>query len=391
MKSVEELLDALQALLDGAKAEDRDLTPDELQRSQEIEKEIETRKQTVELRSRVEKYRAPVAAVVATKTKEDDVEERAFSHYIKTGLANQDLMEARAQSVGTDSAGGYLVPQGFLNRLTERMKDFGGLANHVETINTATGQALEWPTNDDTGNAGEIVAEAATFANGADVTFGTKTLGAYKYGAGGASNLPVRLSIELIQDSAFDIENWLVGRLSERIARAQAPHWVSGNGTSQPEGIVTGVDGVQSSGTALAYADFVTWVHSVDPAYRSNAKWAFNDSTLAEIRKLEDQNGRPLWQPSVEGMSASMPGGTLLGYPVVIDQAFADMNLAGSAVFGVFGDLKESYIIRRVSDVSVMVDPYSRGANGQVQYHAFARADGRIKNSNSYIGLAGTA
>ena len=389
MKTIEEILAALQAILDGA--EGRDMTEEELARAAELEGELETRKKEVELRSRVEKYKAPVAAVVATKSKEDDVQERAFAHYLRTGKENQDLVEFRAQSVGTDSAGGYLVPPGFLTRLTERMKAFGGLSNHVETITTDNGNSVEWPTVDDTSNSGEIVAEAGTFASGADITFGTKTLGAYKYMAGGASNLPIRVSVELLQDAAFDIENYLAKAMGERIARAQSAHFVTGNGTTQPEGIVTGKTGVQTAGTAsLTYSDLVTYVHSVDPAYRTNAKWAFNDASLAVIRKMVDTNGFPIWQPSTSGLAGEMPGGSLLGYPVVIDQGFSNMNLGTATVnWGVFGDLAESYIIRRVKDVTMVVDPYGRAANGQVQFHAWARADGRIKNANSYIALTG--
>lgn len=391
MKTIEEILAALQAILDGA--EGRDMTEEELARAAELEGELETRKKETELRSRVSGYRAPVAAVVASKTKEDDVLERAFNSYLRTGERNADLVELRAQSVGTDSAGGYLVPPGFRQKITERMKAFGGLRNHVEVINTDTGASMEWPTNDDTSNSGEIVAEAGTFTAGADLVFGTKTIGAYKFMSGGASNLPVRLSVELLQDAAFDVESFLARKLGERIARAEASQIVTGNGTSAPEGIVTGVTGTMLAGTAaLTYADLVTFIHSVDPAYRASAKWAFNDATWATIQKLEDNNGRPLIMSANDGIGGQVGGANLLGYPVVIDQAFSNINLTSNTVnWGVFGDLTEAYIMRRVKDITLVVDPYTRGANGQVQFHAYSRMDGKIQNSNAYIAMTGKA
>lgn len=130
-------------------------------------------------------YVTPQATVHVAAPKEDDTLERAFTAYLRTGQANADLTELRAQSEGTPSAGGYTVPDGFRTKIIDRMKAFGGIANVAETINTETGQSLEWPTVDDTANVGEIVAEGGTFASGADLTFGTASLGAYTYTAGG--------------------------------------------------------------------------------------------------------------------------------------------------------------------------------------------------------------
>lgn len=98
---------------------------------------------------------------------EPDKVERAFEQYLRTGVQQAELAEFRAQSEGTNSAGGYLVPQGFRNKLVERMKQFGGIATEAEIITTSEGNLLPYPTVDDTANVGEIVAEGGTFAAGA--------------------------------------------------------------------------------------------------------------------------------------------------------------------------------------------------------------------------------
>lgn len=389
--SIEEIVAALQVIVEGA--EGRDLTDEEVSRYEELEGKLTTARKSAEVRSRQTAYTTPVGTPRVAVKADVDEESRGFVHYLQTGQKNSDLVLVRAQSEGTPSEGGYLVPDGFRNKLVERMKDFAGLANHVEHINTGSGNPIEWPTVDDTGNVGEIVAENGTFAAGSDVVFGTATLGAYKYMSGGAGNLPIRVSVELIQDSAFDIEAYLAKAMATRIARVQAVHWVKGTGSGQPLGITYGKTGIMAAAnTGLTYADLVTYVHSVDPAYRMNAKWAFNDSTLAAIRKLDDANDRPLWAPATDGLSGSMPGGTLLGYPVVIDQAFDNYSAASNTVnWGVFGDLAESYVIRDVHDLSMVVDPYTRAANGQIQYTAWLRADGTVQNPNSYVALTGKA
>src|SRR3546814_15198662 len=92
---------------------------------------------------------------------------------------------------------------------------------------------MEWPTVDDTGNVGEIVAEGGTFASGADIVFGTASLGAYKYMAGGGSNAPLRVSFELAQDAAFDVEGLVSRKLGERIGRLQSTHLGTGPGRSE--------------------------------------------------------------------------------------------------------------------------------------------------------------
>jgi HK97 family phage major capsid protein len=270
------------------------------------------------------------------------------------------------------------------------MKAYGGISNAAETITTSDGNPLPWVTVDDTANVGEIVAEGGTFAAGADLVFGTANLGAYKYMAGGASNLPLRVSFELLQDSAFDVEGLVSKKLGERIARVQATHLVTGTGSGQPQGITDGLTGVQSAAGSITYPDLITWIHSVDPAYRTGAKWAFNDASLALIRKLVDGENRPLLQPASTASASAAPGGeTLLGYPVVIDQAFPTFAANTTTNWGVFGDLAEGFVIRRVKDVVVIANPWTRAANGQVEFSAWARMDSVQQNTNAYVALTG--
>lgn len=383
-----------QAALDdvAAKIEGGDSSDETLNRYEELEGELQRAKKADEILKRNAAYKSvsTPAIVTGTKSQEDDTLERAFNHYLRTGKENQDITELRAQSVGTDTAGGYTVPQGFRNKLVERMKAFGGIANVAETINTSDGRPLEWPTIDDTSNTGAIVAENGTPASGADLVFGTATLGAYKYMSVGASNAPLKVSVELLQDSAFDVESLVARKLGERIARAAAPHFVSGTGSGQPKGIITGKTPVELA-TALSYANLLTVVHSLDPAYRENAVWAFNDATLALIHGIVDGNGRPILNTSTDGI-AGRPAMSILGYPVVIDQAFSTYAAADDdPAVGVFGDIREGYVIRRVRDLQLVVDPYSFAINGQVGFTAWERLDATQQNPNAYVTFSGAA
>jgi HK97 family phage major capsid protein len=389
--TTEEILAALQAILDNAV--DRELTDEEVQNYEELEGKLTAAKRSADIRARNATYNAVSPAVVATSSKKDDTLERAFNHYLRTGKENADLVQLRAQAEGTGTEGGYLVPEGFRDKLVDRLKAFGGLANVVETVTTSTGNPLPWPTVDDTANTGEIVDEGGTFSSGADLVFGQASLGAYKYMAGGGSALPLRVSVELLQDAAFDVEGLVSKKLGERIARIQAPHIVAGTGVGQPLGITTGLTGVEiAADTAgIVYDDLVNFIHSVDPAYRENGcRWAFNDTMLATIKKIKDSHGDPIWRPADADMASDLGGGTLMGYPVTIDQGFPTMTAASNTInWGVFGDLSEGYVVRRVKDVQVIVNPWTRASNGQVEYTAWARMDATQQNTNAYVALTG--
>lgn len=382
-------IDAIRSEMDSI-ANTNDLTDDLMNRYEELEVQLRTEQKKDEIQKRNAAYNTVTAPIVSAAAKPDETLDRAFEAYLRTGKENSDLTELRAQST-SGAAGGYMIPDGFRNKLVDRMKAFGGVANVVETIVTDAGNPVEWPTLNDTGNVGEIVAEGGTFAAGADLTFGTASLGAYKYMAGGADNLPLRVSFELLQDSAFDVQALVSSKLGERIARIQAQHLVRGDGSGEPLGLVHGLTGVAiGDGLELDYDSLIDATHAVDPSYRSGAVWAFNDATLAAVKKIKDSHGDPIWRPATADMGTGTGGGSLLGYPVVIDQAFLDYSPANAAVnFGAFGNLREGYVVRRVQDITIIANPYSRAANGQVEFSAWARMDATQQNTNAYVALSG--
>lgn len=390
--TVEEIVAALKDIVAKADAESRPLTDEEVERYESLEKDLKTRQKTEEIQKRQSAYESVRPAVnVGVSTKTDDTLERAFNHYLRTGQQNSDIVELRAQSVGTASAGGYLVPETMRQKLVERVKSYGGVAANAEEISTAGGETMPFPTLDDTANSGVIAAEGtAPGSGGADLVFGEKTLGAFKYVAPGASQLPLRVSVELLQDSAFDVEALVRRKLGERIGRKQAADWVNGTGTTLPFGLVTSGGPSKVFAEDVTYAELVDAKHSIDPAYRDNAKWYFSDATLATVEKLVDGNGRPLLLQSFDSISGA-PSLNLLGHPVVVDQAFATSTADSGNVWGVFGDLREGYVIRRVKDLTLIVDPYTRANEGQVQYTLWARADGVVQNPYAFALLKNDA
>jgi len=397
---IEEITEAMQAIVDAAEAETRSLTDEEVTQYEGLEADLKAAQKSSEIRSRQGAYMATAPAVITATPKGDAALEFAFESYLRTGQRNSDLTELRSQQGLSNAEGGYTVPEGFRSKLIEVRKDFGGIRSVAEVITTATGNPLPWPTNDDTANLGEIVAEHNTIASGDDFVFGTHALGAYKFMAGGASNTPVRVSVELLQDSDFDIAGFVARKLGERIARSSAYYYAIGQDSTEPGGLFYTTADVQTpSGGALSYATLLDLIHDVDPAYRNGASFVMNDGTLKKVRQIVDLDGRPVWTPASAAGMTTLPGGDLLGYPVIIDQnapawsATASDKVSGTPVAGegymAFGNIKEAFVIRDVKDITLVVDPFGRAANGQVQFIAWARGDSTIQQRAAYAVLQG--
>ena len=184
--------------------------------------------------------------------------------------------ELRANlSVGTNSAGGYLVPTEFIASLEKAMLSFGGIREKASIIRTTGGNTLQMPMVNDTSSKASIVGEGSAIT-AANATFSQFSLGAYKYAAS------IQASWELIQDSGINLESELGNILGERLARGQSEHLAVGSGSGQPTGLVTGstLGATQITNDVLSYQDLLNLYHSVDVNYRRNASWVFHDSFL---------------------------------------------------------------------------------------------------------------
>ncbi|MFD9306131.1 phage major capsid protein [Streptomyces sp. NPDC060048] len=309
----------------------------------------------------------------------------AFEHYARRGMEGlapeqrQLLMggftEVRALGTGPDTAGGYLVPDEFQATMTETMKAYGGILSLANVITTSGGNDLNWPTNDDTANEGALLSEN-TQVGEQDITVGRRALKAYTY----TSKL-VRVSLQLLTDSAFPVESWLPGKLGERIGRAAAGHFATGTGIDQPEGITTyatvGKQGTTGQTASIIYDDFVDLEHSVDPAYRGSSQYVMADSMLKVVRKLKDSQGRPLWVP------VPAPGfpSTINGFAYTIDNKMPAP--AASAKTIIFGDIRAGYVIRQVQGVQMLRLSERYADYLQVGFLGFSRLDGMVDDPSA--------
>ena len=324
----------------------------------------------------------------------DAAYQEAFGVYLREGIGattreqrhllmegRVDDKQIRALTGGTDAAGGFLVPDEFLNKLTETLKAFGGLLNEANVITTSTGAKMTWPTVDDTGNVGALLADNTQITD-LDPTFGENQLDAYTF-----TSRQVRVPWNLLQDEAFNLEQWLAKALGERIGRALAPYLVAGTGTGQPQGLVSAATvGVTAAGVAaITYDELIELEYSVNAAYRTNAKYVFADQAFKAVRKLKDADGRPIWVP------VPAPGfpATINGYSYSVEYSMDAPAATKRTVL--FGDIKQAFTVRQVKAVTLVTMKERYADFLQNGYFSFARFDSVVDDSNAVRALVQAA
>lgn len=362
----------------------------------------------LEARERAEAIEARMNAPVkidGQRTQEDpavndaELRNKAFRTYLTRGLdrmpaEQRDALEFRdlSDSSANGSAGGYTVPQGFLQKITERLKYFGPMRQVSNVIETASGQDLPWPTNDDTSNVGSILGENQQISE-LDVTFGQNMLKAYVWTSG-----LVRVPNTLLNDSAFDLETWLAKKFGQRLGRGQNQLFTvgSGHGSNQPLGLATNASSINADvttagNTAVTYADLLSVLHGIDPAYRDTASWQFSDAGLKAVRSIVDANSRPIFVPagSFGSLADAATPDTLLGKPIRIN-SHLNAWTSGSHVtaWGLFGDYSAAYVIRDVVGIQTMRLTERYADYLQTGFFAYMRTDGIVDDVAAYVRIS---
>lgn len=274
----------------------------------------------------------------------------------------------------TNANGGYTIPTDLFRELQNSLLHFGGARQLATILTTNGGNPITVPTVDDTGNKAQIVGEGSSLTSPQEATWGTVTLNSFMY----RSFLPITL--ELMQDSAFDLEAWIMAQMSTRVARGTNVHFTTGNGTTQPKGFIpASSSGVTAaSATAVSYNDLIDLEHSVDPAYRQGPQvgFQFKDSTLKLVKKLVDGQSRPLWLP---GLAVREPD-TILGYKYVINQDMAAVQASNKSV--AFGDWSKFWI-RDVNQMLIVRANEKHIDQGMIGFYCFSRHDSDLMDAGT--------
>lgn len=336
-----------------------------------MEAEIEELTNSIERQQRAERREQelskPVNSPITGKPYKDEPQGE-----VKTGRASDEYKKAMLTALrsnfrqvsnvlqeGVDADGGYLVPEEYDHRLIDVLTEeniMRGIATKITTsgehkINiAATKPAAAW------------IEEGGALSFG-DATFDQKILDAHKL------HVAIKITEELLYDNAFGLENYIITEFGKALANAEEDAFLNGDGVGKPTGIFDKTKGGESIGTltvALKSDDILDLIYKLKRPYRKNASFIMNDATLAQIRKLKDNNGQYLWQPSYQ---ANEPD-KILGYNIRTS-AFAPTDAIA------FGDYKYYNIGDRGSRSFKQLNELFAG-NGMIGYVAKERVDGLL-------------
>lgn len=350
------LVNEMNHIVAAAQTEGRSLNAEENQKFDAIENDVRALGESAEKIERAEQMKKEIAAGREARAEQKEITKReAFSKYLRHGLAGLNNEErSLVEQRGTDpqlttpaSAGGYLVPEDFSYALSVATKFTGEVERLAQVLNTQSGATLPYPKVDDTSVVGAILSEGSADVV-SDMTFAALNLGAYTY-----SSKIVKVSYQLLQDAAFDLDAFLVDALGTRIARGQNAHFTTGDGSSKPTGIITAGSSAltTASATAITADEILTLIHSVDKSYRNSASFALMgaDSTAAAIRKLGvgSSNDFPVFIP---GMAAGEPD-RVFGVPFYVNNDMAAIASANKPL--VAADFSK-YVVRNAGGVQML-------------------------------------
>lgn len=289
----------------------------------------------------------------------------AFWNALRT---NTPSIEVRnALQVGVDTEGGYLVPDEFEHTLIDALHDENMFRQYARIIRTNSGER-KIPVVTSHGTASWIEEEGNIGES--DEVFSQITLGAHKLGTS------IKVSDELMNDSAFDLEDYIVREFARRIGAKEEEAFFTGDGDHKPIGILNATNGaeigkVAAGAAAITAEDIIDLFYSLRAPYRKNAIWVLNESTISAIRKLKDGNGQYLWQPALVAGSPD----TIMQRPV-ISSTYMPMMAAGAKTIA-FGDFGYYWIADRQSRTFRRLNELY-APTGQVGFLATQRVDGRL-------------
>ncbi len=327
---------------------------------------------------RVAKYEAEQRATTRpprpgfSVDQEADTEKRAFSDFIRYGRVEQRDLGV-GPVAGTITGGSQFVPQLFDPVLVSARKAVGQVISAVNVRKTDSGAAMKIALENDTALGVTVVGESAGVTE-ADPSLASKMSGVDKITTG-----LVKVSLEELEDSAFNIDAFIRDKFFKRYLRGVSKLIVQGS--TNVESIVTTAT---SAGTAaatnmLTYTDLLKLWAGLDPEYQANASFLLNSSTRAALMGQLDTLGRPIFVPST---TAGAPD-TLIGRPILLSQHLDNMGAGTTPVL--FGDFTEGYTLRTVGDLQVFrLDQLYLPSEGVIGFTAFARVGGYATDAGTH-------
>lgn len=293
---------------------------------------------------------------------DDTYQKSVFANYIRNG---ESTIFHKSLSDKTNTEGGYLIPSEIITKINEKMIMLSPMRSIAKVITIST-------------NSVDVIVDSKK----PDAGWATKTNDRPETEAPEIKKIKIpvheiyakpKASQHLLDDTQINVEEWLINKISEKIAMLENQAFINGDGTDKPHGFLkydsdaqsirefgklqhftTGADG-KFINDESAINILIDIICSLKPIYIRNAKWIMSRSAISQIRKLRNKDGNNIWQPSLSALTPS----TLLGYPVIIDDDMPILKEGSKSTSIAFGDFQSGYQIVDRQGFTILRDPYT--------------------------------
>jgi len=311
----------------------------------------------------------------ATNDNEPKIETKAFESFLRGGADKMDDLEKKSLVVSNNTA---IAPPEFGNEILKLLRQFSPIRQYANVRTIGAGQ-VKYPRR--TGSPAAVIVGETEDRTGSEPSYEQIGITPYEYAT------YTDVSNWLLEDNAYGLEGELHSEFGEAFGIGEGTHFVKGNGTTQPmgllsaTGITTVITGNATNFPSSTPADvLINMFHKLPGAHAQNGVWLMNRNTLGAIRLWKDGMGRYLvLDPISEGAPT-----TLLGRPIV--EAIDMPDIAANAFPVMFGDLKGYRIVDRVG-ISILRDPYTLATKGQVRFHARKRVGADVTHPDRFVKL----
>ncbi len=341
------------------------------------EKKLADRLEKIE--ARLSRPGAP--AIITHRDDGGKTETKAFVDYLRQGQ-----IDTKALSVASN--GGVLVPEVLLNEIQKNLVEISPIRSIARV--TSIGGPKVSLSKRTAGSQGAWVSETANRSETSSTYGAPQDIEAWEYAG------YVEASLQVLEDSMFDLQSELVRDIAEDLAKAEGSAFVSGNGSGKPTGFLNSpavgsiFNATPAAGAMPTADDFIDTFYALPSDYARNAVWVLNRSIMGKIRKMKATSGDYIWSSSDSRASLAFANaGTIMGAPVV--EVPDAPSLAAETVVATVGDFKEAYrIVDRVG-LDILRDDYTARTNGKVRWHFRRRVGGEVVNANALRHLKTTA
>jgi HK97 family phage major capsid protein len=319
----------------------------------------------------------------AVQPADQSIERRAVGDFVRTGRME---LETRGLDATTNANGAVTLPKMMADQIVRAVFDMSPMARLARRVYIEEGSAFDQPIVTTLPGA-EWVTDTGARSTQASPTFALATIPLQEI----STLVPVTQRI--IDDSHYDISGMLESVVVEKFGQASGKAIISGVGTTDPKGLLTYTTAATAdatrawfttqhvaTGAAGAFGaspvdNLIDLVYTLKAGHRQNATWLMNRRTAAQVRKVKDSTGQPIW---TDGLAVGQPS-ALLGFPVELDEEMPD--IAANSLSVAFGDFAAAYTVVGRTDMMMLRDPYS--LKGSVMFYATMRIGGGLVNSEA--------